>query len=136
MKRMILIAGLSVFFFACHTESETATSTSTNAAMAPAKYQPMEGDVMYNNGDLYVMRNSQWVEIEDNVVFKNGVTVYPDGRVVKDGKTIQLDEGEKVDQSGNIFDKAGNWLQDAWQGIKKGAGEVKDEVSDAFDGNR
>jgi hypothetical protein len=129
MKRLVLIAGLAIFFSACHTEK---TNTSSNMAKAPLYYQPAAGDAMYSNGDLYVWRNNQWVEVEDDVGFRNGVTVYPDGRVVKDGKTLQLDDDQKVDQSGNIFDKAGNLLKDAWQGVKKGAGEVKEEAKDVF----
>ena len=41
------------------------------------------------------------------------------GEVKRGDDVIILEDGEVVDRSGRVFDKAGNAIEDAWQGAKK-----------------
>jgi len=147
MNKIFLAAGMAFTFIACNNSTDSTTSTnadtSTNAAAAATPYTPAEGDVSYKSGKVHVWRNNDWVETDRDVTLDNGVVVRTNGHVEKDGNTVVLEDGEVVNKSGKFFDKAGNVIEDAWQGAKKGvkkAGEgiekgakkVGEEVKDVF----
>lgn len=120
--------------------NSTTTTTSTNTSAA---YSPGEGDVSYRNRKVVVYRNGTWVESEKDVTLDDGTIIRKNGRVVRNGEEVELEDGGTVDKSGRFFDKAGNMIEDGWEGVKKGAKEVgqatekgfnkaKEEVKDVF----
>ena len=120
--------------------NSTTTTTSTNTSTA---YSPGEGDVSYHNRKVMVYRNGNWVESDKDVTLDDGTVIRRNGYVVRNGEEVKLEDGGTVDKSGRFFDKAGNMVQDGWEGVKKGAKEVghatekgfnkaKEEVKDVF----
>jgi hypothetical protein len=90
-----------------------------------------------------VWKNNDWVAADNDVTLDNGIVVRRNGRVVRDKEEVELEDGVVVNRSGRFFDKAGNVIEDGWDGvkkgakeakdgIKKGANEVKEEVKDVF----
>jgi hypothetical protein len=129
MKKILVLAVAGLFLFSCNENTDTTNKTDTTTHAA---YAPSDGDVSYRNGKLMVWRGNNWEEADDDVTLEGGVVVRRNGEVVRDGKVVELEDGEVVDRSGRFFDKAGHAIEDAWDATKKGAKEVKEEVKDVF----
>src|SRR5215204_5062771 len=123
---VILIVGA---LLSCNNDDTrtTKTNTSTHAA-----YAPSDGDVTYRNGKVLVWRDDEWKEADNDVSLNDGTVVKRNGEVVRNGKVIELEDGEGVDKTGHFFDKAGNAIEDAWDATKEGAKKTKEEVKDVF----
>jgi len=148
MKKMFFIAGIATCMFACTNETkdstttvkpDSATNTTNNTANKPTTYTSSEGDVSYRNGKVMVWRNNEWVVADNDVTLDNGIVVRRNGRLVRDNEEVEFEDGVVVDKSGRFFDKAGNVIEDGWDGVKKGAKEAKEgvkkganEVKDVF----
>ena len=105
------------------TSGDTSNDTSTTASSG---YVATEGDVTYRDRKVKVMRNREWVDADDDVKLDDGVVVYRSGRVKRDNKEIELEEGQVVTKTGNFFDKTGRAIENAWDATKEG---VKDAGS-------
>lgn len=140
MKTIFVIAIAAASFTACNnagtgsTDTDTIITDSSFTDTMPAApvttdtvtsaYTPVEGDVIYRDNKVYVMKNGTWVEANNDVTLDNGAVVYKTGTVKKDKQEIKLKEGEMVSKTGNFFDKAGHAFSNAW-------GQTKDAVKDA-----
>jgi hypothetical protein len=136
MKKIFAIAFAATSFIACNNSNTESTNTDTistdTAVIAPVPtdtatavtYVPADGDIIYRDSKVYVMKNGAWVETENDVTLDNGVVVYKTGKVRKADKEIELKEGEVVNKTGNFFDKSGHAIANAWD-------DTKDAVKDA-----
>jgi hypothetical protein len=139
MKKMLLLVGLAACVVACTNETDSATTTTTtrtdtsnNTAATTTTYTATEGDVTYRNGRVQVWRNNSWVDSDQDVTLDNGVVVRRNGRAVRNNEEVELEDGMVVNKSGRFFDKAGNVIEDGWDGVKKGANEAKEGVKKGF----
>jgi hypothetical protein len=130
MKKMLVAAGI-LFLVACNNENKDATKTNETTTTTTRTYSASEGDVSYRNGKVVVYRNNAWVDADDDITLDNGIVVRKTGRVVKDNDEYELDEGVVVTKKGDFWDKAGNVIEDGWEGVKKGFRKVKQEVKEA-----
>jgi hypothetical protein len=136
MKKYALIAISCLAFAACanrdkENPNDTSTVTTTTTTEETIAYKPVDGDMMYSNGKLMVMRNGTWVEADDDVKVEGGIVVYRNGHVTREDKTVVLSDGEIVDHSGNILDRTGRAIDNAWQDTKQGVKEVGREARNA-----
>lgn len=143
MKRFFLAAGIAVFAFACTNDQAgtsttndstgtTNTTTSNNNANAPGAYVAGDGDVSYRDGRVMVWRNNEWTASDEDVTLSDGTVVRRNGRVVRNGEEVEIEDGTVVDRTGRFFDKAGNAIEDGWEGLKKGAGKAAEGVEKGF----
>lgn len=141
MKKIFLMAGLAAGILSCsndttqsNTAGDSASNTSTNAANAPATttYTAAEGDVSYRDGRVVVWRNNAWVDADNDMTLDDGTVVRRNGRVVRNGEERELEDGVVVTKTGRFFDKAGNAIENGWEGLKKGAGEAAEGVKEGF----
>lgn len=145
MKKIMALAFAAVSLAACNdsttdtTTVETTDSTSTTITPAPdttttmatdtntsMAYAPTEGDVTYREKKVRVYRSGQWADADGDITLDNGVVVSKNGRVTRDGKAIDLEDGEVVTKTGNFFDRAGNTIEKGWDKTKEG---VKDAAN-------
>ncbi|MBX2921369.1 MAG: hypothetical protein KF746_04180 [Chitinophagaceae bacterium] len=148
MKKALFLAALTAVFAACGNESKTesegatgsdvtVTPAETNKDEAPATvtYTAEEGDVMWKEGKLLVYKDGNWSVAEKDITLNDGTVISLKGDISKDGKTINIKEGETVKKTGQFFDKAGNAVSNAWdaakEAVKDGADAVKEGVKDA-----
>jgi hypothetical protein len=135
MKKILLVAGIAgmSFLLSCKDEKKgAATTTTTENATTTTTYTASEGDVTYKGGKLMVYRNNAWVDADDDITVDNGIVVRKTGHVVKDNDEYELEDGVVVTKTGNFFDKAGNAIENGWEGVKKAFRNVKAEVKDAL----
>jgi len=152
MKKVFLMTAIAATCFACSNDANnsaatkdsaanSSNSTSTNAANAPGTgtYNASEGDVTYRDGRVRVWRNNEWVDSDNDVTLDDGVVIRRNGRAVRNGEEVELEDGTVVNKSGRFFDRAGNAIENGWDGLKKGVkkgyNEVKEEVKDATNNN-
>ncbi len=120
------------------------TSSMNNSTTTTTTYVPAEGDVMYRDGKLMVWRGSSYVLSDRDDNQDGGIIVNRRGEVRRDGKTVQLEEGEAITRTGRFFNRAGEAIDDGWDAtkkgvnkaagaVKKGAQKVGEEVKDAVD---
>lgn len=146
MKKIILIASVVALLSACNanTEESTVVSTDTlgpvNHTEAPVnttqtivvnRYTPADGDVIYRDHQLMVWRGNEWVKVEKDVTLANGVVIYKNGDVKKEGKTVKLEDGEVVTSVGKFFNKTGDAINDAWGSTKKGVNDAGNAIDKA-----
>lgn len=112
---------------AVNTDSVTTTTTTTTTTT----YTPAEGDVTFRNGNLMVWKGNDWVKANEDVKLDNGIIIYKNGEVKKEGHTITLKEGEIVDRTGSFFDEAGHAISDAWDATKKGVSDAGKAIGNA-----
>ena len=131
MKKIFPIALFGIILLSCNnngtSDRSTKADTSTHAA-----YTAAEGDVSYRSGKVYVWRDNKWVEADDDVRLEGGVVVKRNGEVIRDDEVVVLKDGDIVDRSGRFFDSAGNAIEDAWAGAKKGVKKAGEEIKDVF----
>src|SRR5690349_21315979 len=131
MKKIFAIAFAACTLAACSdtkTEETTDVDTMTTTTVEPATttttttvtHTPGDGDITYNGGKVQVYRNNTWEDANDDVKMDNGVVIYRDGRAMRDGNEVMLEDGYTVDRDGNVWDRTGNAISDAWDATKHG----------------
>ncbi len=142
MTKIILATAIAAITFAACNDAKTENETVENTTITPtdgntaAIYTPADGDVMYTNNKVMVMRNGQWVESEDEVRLDNGTIVHKNGIVRKDDKEVELREGEIVNRMGNFFDRSGRAIENAWDATKEGAKDAGRAIENAVDNDK
>lgn len=131
MKKILLIAGIT-FLLSCKDDKKASESTTATETTTTKTYTASEGDVTYKGGKLMVYRNNSWIDADDDITVDNGIIVRRTGRVAKDNDEYELEEGVVVTKTGNFFDKAGNAIENGWEGVKKAFRNVKASVKDAL----
>ena len=133
MKMLLLAAGI-LFLVSCKDEKKDATTTTNETETTTSTtYTPGEGDVSYRGGKLVVYRNNAWVDADGDITVDNGVIVRRTGRVARDNEEYELEDGVVVTRKGDFFDRAGNAIENGWEGVKRAFRNVKAEVKDALD---
>ena len=148
MKKIFVLAFAAASIVACN-NGETSTTTTDSSNMNTASmdtsantntsattttsstYTASEGDVTYKNNKVMIYKGQAWVPADKDITLDSGVVVYRDGRVVRNGTTVRIEDGQVVSRTGNFFDKAGNALDNAWDATKTGAKAVGGAVKDA-----
>lgn len=130
MKKILVAAGI-LFLVACNDEKKDSATTETQTTTSKT-YTETEGDVSYRGGKLVVYKNGAWVDADNDVTLDNGIVVYRTGRVAKDNEEYELEDGVVVRKTGDFFDRAGNTIENGWEGVKKAFRNVKAEVKDAL----
>jgi hypothetical protein len=82
-----------------------------------------------------IYRNGQWVEANEDVRMDNDVVVTRNGRVIRDGRERDLEDGQVVNRTGEFFDKTGRAIENAWDDTKEGIRKAGDKIEDAVDGD-
>lgn len=146
MKKIFLMASVVALLSACNANTDESTVETTDASgvvddsEAPVtttqtivinKYTPADGDVIYRNNQLLVWRGDDWVIVEKDVTLENGVIIYRNGEVKKEGKTVKLKDGEVVTSVGKFFNKTGDAINDAWGSTKKGVNDAGNALDKA-----
>ena len=136
MKKFFLIAISAASMAACNSSSTRdpasgAPDAAGGVSAAASAYKPSEGDVIFTNDHLMVYRGNEWVPETDRVTMGNGVVVFTTGEVKKGEQTRTLADGEIVSHNGNIFDKTGNAVKEAWDTSKHWVGRTGKAVGEA-----
>ncbi|MEO6129252.1 MAG: DUF6799 domain-containing protein [Ferruginibacter sp.] len=145
MKKIIAAGIICLAFTACTDSAKTndvtttTTTTDTTSIMDPkvdtvataVVYTPAEGDVIFRNGKVLVWHSNAYVVTDKDVTLESGVVVKPNGEVVRDDETVTLNDGEAVSATGRFFNKAGNVIEDGWQGAKKGVKKAGEGIKKA-----
>jgi hypothetical protein len=137
MTKLFLVGMIGATIVSCNngstdTSTTTKSDTTANTATTTTTYTAAEGDVSYRNGKVVVWRNNNWVVADEDVTLNDGVIVRRNGEVKRGDDVVVLKDGEVVDRSGRFFDDAGNAIEDAWQGAKKGVKKAGEEVKEVF----
>ena len=114
------------------TTTTTTSTTSSNNANSTTTYTAADGDVSYREGRVMVWRNNEWSASDADVTLDDGTVVRRNGHAVRNGEDVELEDGTVVNKSGRFFDKAGNVIEDGWEGVKKGASKAKEGVEKGF----
>lgn len=142
MKNLLLLLLFTGAFAACN-ESEAEETTATDStvmtkeapAPEPSARKAAEGDVSYEGGRVRLYRDNTWGDVNEDIMLDNGVVIRRDGRAMKDGEEYALEDGYIMDREGNVWDKTGKTVSDAWDatkhGVKKGAQAVGDAAEKA-----
>jgi len=70
------------------------------------KAEKMRDHMMMRDGKVMLNRSGNRTTLDNDMVLANGTVVSPSGTIkTKDGKTMQLREGEKLDMNGMIIKK-------------------------------
>ena len=118
MKKLLLIAAIASFAFACNDGSKSSTTTTDTAAVAPAapavdsstasSTQTLKDGLMtLKDGKMMIVKAGAWVAMDAPVTCTNGRKVSVDGEVSKGDKKRKLEEGMQIDNDGQIKDKDG-----------------------------
>ena len=117
MKKILLIAAIASFTFACNNDSsksstttDTATTTSAADTTAAAKHALKEGLMQLKDGKMMIVKGGTWVAMDAPVTCTNGRKVAVDGEVSKGDKKRKLEEGMMIDQDGQMMDKDGKLM--------------------------
>lgn len=136
MKKVIVLAFVALFFIACkdsnETEKTTVESNENNTITDTSEtYLPEDGDVLYTDKKVRVRKNGKWVDADNDVTLDNGVVVTRNGRVRKDGRERNLEDGYILNKTGDFFDRSGRAIENAWDATKEGAKDAGRAVKDA-----
>jgi hypothetical protein len=141
MKKTILISCLALAFAACvnpgttKNESAPQADTTDKSTLSVTPYTPTQGDVTFRDKQLLIYKDDKWVATDKVQTMGNGIIVYTNGTVKNGELTDTLAQGEIVSHSGDLYDKAGNAIHDAWsaakEGVNKAGDAAKDEINKA-----
>lgn len=141
MKKLLLVAAVASIAVACNNEANQADANDS-VAITPVDTLPVaetfsdykEGDVIKKDGQLVVYTNGAWIPVENDLVLDNGVTVKKGGEIVdKSGRTIILEDGERVTKTGLFFNRAGAAVEDAWDATKRGVTNAAEATGNAVE---
>ena len=116
MKKLLLIAAIDSFAFACNDGSKSSTTTTDTAAVAPAAPATdssastmalKDGLMTLKDGKMMIVKGGAWVAMDAPVTCTNGRKVSVNGEVSKGDKKRKLEEGWMIDNDGQIKDKDG-----------------------------
>jgi hypothetical protein len=117
MKKLLLIAAIASFTFACNDGSKSSTSATDTTAVAPAApaadssasgTQTLKDGLMtMKDGKMMIVKGGAWVAMDAPVTCTNGRKVDLNGEVSKGDKKRKLEEGMMIDNDGQIKDKDG-----------------------------
>jgi len=116
MKKLLLIAGIACFTFACNDGSKSSTTSTDTATVAPstvdtstaATTQTLQDGLMtMKDGKMMIVKGGAWVAMDAPVTCTNGRKVDLTGEVSKGDKKRKLEEGMMIDKDGQIKDKDG-----------------------------
>jgi len=121
MKKLLFIAAIACFTFACNDASKSSTTTTDTATAAPAVAAPAAADtsatsakpalkdgvMTLKDGKMMVMKDGAWVAMDAPMTCTNGRKVSLTGEVSKGDKKRKLEEGMMIDKDGQIMDKDG-----------------------------
>jgi len=116
MKKLLLIAAISSFAFACNDGSKSSTSTTDTATVTPAAPAAdssastmalKDGLMTMKDGKMMIVKGGAWVAMDAPVTCTNGRKVDVNGEVSKGDKKRKLEEGMMIDNDGQIKDKDG-----------------------------
>jgi hypothetical protein len=119
MKKLMLVAAIAGFAWACNDGSKSSSTSTDTAAAAPAAApaadsasasttQTMKDGLMtLKDGKMQVLKGGSWVPMDSAMTCTNGRKVSVTGEVSKGDKKRKLEEGWKIDMDGQITDKDG-----------------------------
>jgi hypothetical protein len=119
MKKLLLIAAIACFTFACNDGSKSSTNTTDTAAVAPATTPAADssaaavtpalkdGLMTLKDGKMMIVKSGAWVAMDAPVTCTNGRKVSVTGEISKGDKKRKLEEGWMIDNDGQIKDKDG-----------------------------
>ena len=121
MKKLLLIAAIASFTFACNDGSKSSSSTTDTATVAPAApaadsstasgTQTLKDGLMtMKDGKMMIVKGGTWVAMDAPVTCTNGRKVDLNGEVSKGDKKRKLEEGMMIDNDGQIKDKDGKMV--------------------------
>ena len=124
MKKLLLIAAIACFTFACNDGSKSSTTTTDTAAATPAPATPAAADttaaaakpamkdgmMTLKDGKMMILKDGAWVAMDAPVTCTNGRKVSLKGEVSKGDKKRKLEEGMMIDKDGQIMDKDGKLI--------------------------
>jgi hypothetical protein len=119
MKKLLLVAAIASFTFACNDGSKSPTTSADSTATTPAavdtssatvKPAMKDGLMTLKDGKVMIVKSGSWTPIDSTVTCTNGRKVDPSGNVSKGDKKRKLEEGMMIDADGQIMDKNGKLM--------------------------
>ena len=119
MKKLLLIAAIASFTFACNDGSKSSTTSTDTATAAPAAVDTMsaatkpalkDGLMTMKDGKMMIVKDGAWVAMDATVTCTNGRKVDVNGEVTKGDKKRKMEEGMMIDKDGQIMDKDGKLM--------------------------
>lgn len=116
MKKLLFIAVISGFTYACNneakpssTDSTKAPATTTAADSSASAAQPVlkDGLMTMKDGKMMIVKAGAWAAMDSTVTCTNGRKVAADGTVSKGDKKRKMEEGMMIDKDGQLMDKNG-----------------------------
>jgi hypothetical protein len=118
MKKLLFVAAIASFAFACNDGSKSSTTTTDTATAAPATTPAADssaasttalkdGLMTMKDGKMMIVKGGAWVAMDAPVTCTNGRKVDVNGEVSKGDKKRKLEEGMMIDNDGQIRDKDG-----------------------------
>ena len=118
MKKLLFVAAIASFAFACNDGSKSSTTTTDTATAAPATTPAADssasstaalkdGLMTMKDGKMMIVKGGTWVAMDAPVTCTNGRKVDVNGEVSKGDKKRKLEEGMMIDNDGQIKDKDG-----------------------------
>ena len=118
MKKLLFVAAIAGFAFACNDGNKSSTSTTDTATAAPATTSAADssasstaalkdGLMTMKDGKMMIVKGGTWVAMDAPVTCTNGRKVDVNGEVSKGDKRRKLEEGMMIDNDGQIKDKDG-----------------------------
>jgi hypothetical protein len=119
MKKLLLIAAIAGFTFACNDGSKSSTTATDTATVTPAavdtssaaaKPELKDGLMTMKDGKMMIVKGGAWAAMDAPVTCSNGRKVSVSGEVSKGDKKRKLEEGMMIDKDGQIMDKNGKLM--------------------------
>jgi hypothetical protein len=119
MKKLLLIAAIAGFTFACNDGSKSSTTATDTATVTPAavdtssaaaKPELKDGLMTMKDGKMMIVKGGAWAAMDAPVTCSNGRKVSVSGEVTKGDKKRKLEEGMMIDKDGQIMDKNGKLM--------------------------
>ena len=118
MKKLLLIAAIAGFTFACNNDTKSSTTSTDTAAAAPAavdtsaaaKSALKDGLMTMKDGKMMIVKAGVWAAMDSTITCTNGRKVGVNGEVSKGDKKRKLEEGMMIDKDGQIMDKDGKLM--------------------------
>jgi hypothetical protein len=118
MKKLLLIAAIAGFTFACNNDTKSSTTSTDTAAAAPAavdtsaaaKSALKDGLMTMKDGKMMIVKAGAWAPMDSTITCTNGRKVGVNGEVSKGDKKRKLEEGMMIDKDGQIMDKDGKLM--------------------------
>lgn len=104
MKKLILICALFTIYFGSFAQTDSVRNKKGTNNYQKQNNENKNCTVKMENGKMIMTVDEKTVVIDKQMTMKNGTIVMMDGTVkTKDGKTMQLKDGECIDMSGKMI---------------------------------